>query len=249
MFRLVNNKIDVSAAAMGWRVQDIHVPDITTDNVKQSASGAPGSTLLGTDVEDRDNISILFDYYADDLSDLEQKKSEILRLFNSGVMRLYIDFIGTDRYLEVVKDSVSPSRVGHGKGRVSVELSTVNLPYFVAEGGAQSFTDLGVISYDNISHVELDNRYTDTEIKVTVPSGTSGNFLEILIDEQVWRYNKALSAGQTIVLKDGAAYIGTENVLGDTSKNVLVIPPGVSEIIVRGAARYTLTIDTKHYYY
>lgn len=249
MFRLVNSKIDVSAAEKGWRIQDIHVPDITTNNIKQSASGAPGSTLLGTDVEDRDNISILFDYYANDLSDLEQKKSEILSLFNSGVLRLYIDFISPDRYLEVVKDSLTSSRIGHGKGRVSVELSTVNLPYFVAEGSSKKFTDLGVISYDNESHIELDNRYTDTEIKVTVPNGTSGNFLEIVIDEQVWRYNKALSTGQTIVLKDGAAYIGAKNVLGDTSKNVLVIPPGVSKITIRGAASYTLTIKTKHYYY
>lgn len=246
---MVNDRFDVNADDKGWRVIDIHVPDVSTHNVKQSASGAPGSTFLGADIEDRDNISILFDYYATDLNDLEKQKSEILRLFNSGPMRLYIGFIGADRYLEVVKDSIEPSRISHRKGRISVELSTINLPYFVSVGDSQSFTDLGEIAYESVSHIDLDHRYTDTEIKVTVPSGTSGHFLEIAIDDQVWRYNKAVSAGQTLTLKDGAVYIGKINVIEDATKNVLVIPPGLSTIKVRGAVEYKLTVDTKYYYY
>lgn len=246
---MVNDRFDVNADDKGWRVIDIHVPDVSTHNIKQSASGAPGSTFLGTDVEDRDNISILFDYYATDLNDLEKQKSEILRLFNSGAMRLYIDFIGADRYLEVVKDSIEPSRISPRKGRISVELSTINLPYFVSVGDSKTFTNLGEITYDNVSHIDLDHRYTDTEIKVTVPSGTSGNFLEIAIDDQVWRYDKVLNSGQTLTLKDGAVYIGSTNVIENSTKNVLVIPPGISKIKVRGAVGYTLTVNTKHYYY
>lgn len=249
MFKLVTSRETIDAAVKGWRVIDIHVPDITTSNEKQSASGAPGSTLLGTSVEDRDNISILFDFYIDNLQDYEEKKSEILRIFNSGAMKLYAEYVGTDRHLDVVKDTVTPSRIGHTKGRISVELSTVNLPYFVSEVDSQIFTDIGEITYVNQSHIGLDNRYTDTEIKVTVPNGTSGNFLEIVIDGQTWRYKKALSSGQTITIRDGAAFIGNDNVIEDTTMNVLVVPPGASQISVRGAATYTLTINTRHYYY
>lgn len=249
MFKLVTSKETIDAAEKGWRVIDLNVPDVTTSNEKQSASGAPGSTFLGTSVEDRDNISILFDFYIDDLQDYETKKSEILRIFNSGAMKLYVDYIGADRYLDIVKDSLTPSRVGHVKGRIAIELSTINLPYFVSEGDSRTFANQGVIEYNNQSHIALDNRYTDTVIKVTVPNGTSGNFLEIVIDGQTWRYKKALGSGQTITIRDGAAYIGNNNVIEDTTMNVLVIPPGTNRINVRGATTYTLTIDTKHYYY
>src|SRR5699024_5799573 len=140
-----------------WRVVDIIIPDIDTENISETVDGAPGVTPFGRTVGVRSGIKVIFKFYFEGIAEFREERRKIYDLFNHqlGPIRLFEDKNDT-HYLEVVKDSITIDRGNsHRKATAEVELSTYSLPYFMsARHSNRTVTGERSFTYENPGDVE-----------------------------------------------------------------------------------------------
>lgn len=227
------------------KIVDIEVGDIKVNNHIEESSGLHGGTFYGVDYGTR-KITLTFDKYIDGIDDFNDQRRQMQKIFNQGECQLYLF---DNVFINVTKESeIDISRMGMVKMRVVAELITTGLPYFESvEYDVQTFTNLTEINYDNRSDITLDSRYTDTIITITLAEAV--NFYQISAGDVTWRYKKALKLGDKIVLRDATVFKGSEDLLEDTTMNVLMLESGQNAIDILGSTKYNLEIKSKIYYY
>lgn len=242
----------VNAFTRGWRLIDMHVPDVETSNDKDTASGVPGSVFYGITVEDRNEIVLIFDAPFQQVMDYPSVRSGIYQAFNNGAGKLFMTWDRSDPaegslFLRVAKQSVEVERVGN-KARAEVTFETVGLPYFeTVSRRVSTYSNMANITYENQSDVDLDHRYTDTTYEVTFYG--SASFFQITTDEVQWRYSGLLQSGDILKIADGTATLNGADVLEDTTMNIIKLKPGNNVLEILGSMEYTMKIKTKDYYY
>lgn len=247
-----DNGLKVNARDKGWKIIDMHVPDVTSVNDKDSASGVPGSIFYGIEVGDRESTLLSFDAHFNNLKEWPTVKSEMLRIFNSGVAKLYMRWDGgnpstADRFLKVAKSDVQVSRIGM-KARVEVTFETVELPFFESRQlKTNTYSNLADITHTNSGDVELDHRYTNTKYEIVFKG--SASFFQITLNGVRWRFTGSISSGDELVIENGTAYFNGKDVLEDTTMNVFILKPGQNTLSILGSMQYQLRIITKEYYY
>ena len=227
------------------KIVDIEVDDIKVNNHIEESSGLHGGTFYGVDYGTR-KITLTFDKYINGLDDFNEQRRQMQKIFNQGECQLYLF---DNAFINVTKNSeIDISRTGMVKMRCIAELITTGLPYFESvEYDVQTFTNLAKINYNNKSDITLDNRYTDTTITITLAEAV--NFYQISAGDVTWRYKKALQLGDQIVLKDATVFKGSEDLLEDTTMNVLMLESGQNVMDILGSTKYTLEVKSKIYYY
>src|SRR5699024_6905956 len=173
---------------------------------------------------------------------------KIYDLFNHqlGPIRLFEDKNDT-HYLEVVKDSITIDRGNsHRKATAEVELSTYSLPYFMsARHSNRTVTGERSFTYENPGDVELDHRYMDMVVRVEM-TGSAASF-GMTVNEEEWRYNGQLSAGDILEIKEGTVYLNGVKSFSSSTKNVFTFKPGQNDIQITGSTNYRMSIQTKVY--
>ena len=231
-----------------WRVVDIIIPDISTENISETVDGAPGVTPFGRTVGVRSGIKVIFKFYFDGIAEFREERQKVYNKFNHqlGPIKFFENKDDT-HYLEVVKDSITIDRGNsHRKATAEVELSTYSLPYFTSASydiktvtGERSFT------YENPGDVELDHRYMDTIIKVNM-TGPAASF-GMTVNKEEWSYNKSLSTGDVLEIKEGTVYLNGVKSFSPSTKNVFTFIPGQNDIQITGSTNYNMSIQTKVY--
>lgn len=231
-----------------WRVVDIIIPDIDTENISETVDGAPGVTPFGRTVGVRSGIKVIFKFYFEGIAEFREERRKIYDLFNHqlGPIRLFEDKNDT-HYLEVVKDSITIDRGNsHRKATAEVELSTYSLPYFMsARHSNRTVTGERSFTYENPGDVELDHRYMDTIIRVEM-TGSAASF-GMTVNGEEWRYSAPLSAGDILEIKEGTVYLNGVKSFSSSTKNVFTFIPGQNDIQITGSTNYRMSIQTKVY--
>lgn len=236
-----------------WRTRTLSIPDIDTENTHASPDGVHGNISYGIEVNDRSGIILEFETPIKSIHEVKEKNNEVAKAFNNKDMKLFISTpsskYGDSTYLKVQKDGViNYEVVGHAKIIFTVKLSTVGLPYFQSRyKKVYTFNDSVRFIYDNESDIDLDHRYTDTIIKITV--NQSADFIEYKIGSEKWRITRSFSAGDEIEISNGTVSVNGQPAIHQATKNVIPFEPGSNQIDILGATILNFVIDTKNYYY
>lgn len=241
-----DNDVVINSTAKNWRVKDIIVTDVETENKKSAASGVPGSNFYGQNIGDRNGITLIFEFRFNDIKDYERKRSEVYRDFNYGPGKLFMS--NQSVYLGVIKTSIGVNRVSMIKANVSVVLETVELPFFESrQMKTQTYSNLANITHTNSGDVELDHRYTNTKYEILFRG--SASFFQITLNGVRWRFTGSISSGDELVIEKGTAYFNGQDVLESTTMNIIILAPGQNTLEILGSMQYQLRIITKEYYY
>lgn len=222
-----------------YRLRNLVISDIESTNHFEFASGSMHSHYYGTDYEQR-TITIEFETRFSGTDEFEDKQSEILKLFNFGVGTLEYN----DLEMEVIKTgNVEIERVYNSKMVVTVSFVNIGLPYFKSKNKIVSYDENGAFqNVQNTSDVTLDPRYTDIELKFTLDADVS--FFQITDSlGNALRINRSMSVGDVIIIAGGTTYLNDEDILEDTSMEIIQLPPGTSRLDILGTTQYTFELS------
>ena len=217
-----------------YRLRDLSISDIESTNHFGIANGSMHAHYYGTDYEQR-TITIEFETRFSGTDEFEEKQNVIYKTFNAGVGTLTYN----DLEMDIVKDgNIEIERVYNSKIVVSVSFVNVGLPYFKSRNKVVLNRTNGAFqNVDNSSDVTLDPRYTDIELKFTLSADVS--FFQITDSlGNVLRINRAMETGDSIVIRGGTTYLNGEDILEDTTMEIIQLPPGTSRLDILGTTQY-----------
>lgn len=251
---------------------DINIGSIVYESIYATGSGA--DQLHKRIPKDR-KVTIDFFYTSKDIDDWSLKRDTIYSFFrNLGPFYIAEEFEPHKLLKVIVDDPYEIERVVDVWGKATINLKVLDTPFkrslytslTLNDEGAQ-FTGkwsagMGILTDASTWKYRFTNEQPrflnigDTSIKlirekdfyIHLLIDQDAQFVEIYDGKNTFRYNKAVKAGDILLIKGSDVTLNGINALGDTNFTFLEVSEGWNNWEVRGLTQYKLYVRIKFLY-